>query len=299
MPFFPWRSRHTKTARRSPEATPASREPAAPPQRRYLEDAAYPLPKDQEEHDRLDFQHHALNLTLGNQYLAPLPSHVRTIVDVGAGTGIWSMEMARLFPASLVLGLDVDTALFGQTPPANCLLRAGNLLTGLPLPDQFADFVHQRFLVLAIPDTRWPEAVRELVRVTRVGGWLELVETDARVQAAGAATDQMMAWIDRLRQARGVMGEPVTRLGELLRLEGLREIETQVIPLQVGAWGGRVGQMMQRDILAAVQALQEPCCAQGIEPEAFGRCLHAMANEWQQGQPFCTVYVAYGKRVGP
>ena len=297
MTVFWWRARRAKTTTppqpwvRVPQQTPAS----ALPQRRYLEDATYPLPKDEEEHVRLEFQHRSLYLTLGNHYLAPLPPALRVILDSGAGTGVWSCNMARLFPDSLVLGLDIDTALFNKTPPANCLLREGNVLTGLPLPDSIADFVHQRFLVLTIPDARWPGVVHELVRVTRPGGWIELIETDARVQAGGPATMQVFAWLDAVRQARGLQGEPVLHLGEMLQRAGLEEIETQSIQLKVGAWGGRAGTMMERDILAAVQALKGPCCAQGVDPQSFDSCVQAMVAEWQQAQAFCMIYVAYGR----
>lgn len=296
MAFFWWFRRRAQMTRPSQAWIPTPQTPAPASQRRYLAEADYLLPKDGEEEARLNFQHYALNLTLGNHYLAPLPPTMRAILDVGTGTGIWSMEMARLFPESLVLGLDVDTALFGKMPPANCLLRAGNILSGLPLPDAFADFTHQRFLVLALPDARWPGVVHELARVTRPGGWLELIETDARVQAGGPATEQVFAWLDMVRTARDLRGEQVRHLGTLLRNEGIEEIETQIIELKVGAWGGRAGLMMESDILAAVQALKEPCCAQGVKAQEFDACVQAMTAEWQQAQAFCTIYAAYGKR---
>ncbi len=172
----------------------------------------------------------------------------------------------------------------------------GNILTGLPLPDQFADVVHQRFLVLAIPDARWPGAIRELVRVTRSGGWIELIETDARVQAGGPATTQMFAWIDLVRHERGIMGESVTHLGEMLLHEGVTDVETQSIALKVGAWGDRAGLMMESDILAAVAALKEPCCARGVDAHEYEACMQAMALEWKQARAFCTIQVAYGRR---
>jgi SAM-dependent methyltransferase len=296
MTFLWWPLRRKKAA--SLPQTWARTE-LAPPQRRYLEDAEYPLPKDEGEKSRLDFQHHALNLTLGNHYLAPLPQRVRTILDVGAGTGIWPAEMARLFPESLVLGLDLDIELFSNHLPPNCLLRAGNILTGLPLPDAVIEFAHQRFLVLAIPNEQWPKVVRELVRVTLPGGWIELVETDARVQAGGPATTQIFAWIDLVRQERGIMGEAVTHLGEMLAYAGMTDIETQSIPLKVGAWGGRAGHMMERDILAAVQALKEPCSAKGVDPHEYERHTQAMVLEWQQAHAFCTIQVAYGRKATP
>ncbi len=107
MAFFWWLRRRTKTHRPPQAWVRAPQASAVASQRRYLADADYILPKDLDEENRLNFQHHALHLTLGNHYLAPLPPQVRTIVDVGAGTGIWPMEMARVFPESLVLGLDL------------------------------------------------------------------------------------------------------------------------------------------------------------------------------------------------
>lgn len=295
MAIFGWRARRAKTPQQPPQAWVSTPPVAVAPQRRYLA-GDYLLPKDEEETSRLNFQHHALHLTLGNHYLAPLPPALRTIVDIGAGTGIWAGEMARLFPESLVVGLDVDAAPFGKAAPGNCLLRTGDVLKGLPLPDAFADFTHQRLLVFAIPDSRWPEVIHELTRVTRFGGWLELIETDARVQAGGPMTERVFGWIEAVRQARGLQGKQVERLGDLLQQQRLCVVEVQEIPLKIGAWGGRAGVMMEQDVLVAVQALKEACCAQGVDPYEFDVYVQAMAGEWQQARAFCTIYAAYGRR---
>lgn len=64
--------------------------------RRYLIDTDYLLPKDLIEANRLDFQHFYLKHVLKSNYLAPLDKEqVRTILDVGCGTGRWVLEMAR------------------------------------------------------------------------------------------------------------------------------------------------------------------------------------------------------------
>lgn len=287
--------RRPKTPQPPPQSWAAI--PPATPTRRYLQESHYPLPKDEGERGRLEFQHHALELTLGNHYVTPLPPKVRTILDVGTGTGIWACDLARKFPDSIVLGLDPDTELFNKTPPDNCYLRAGDILKGLPLPDAVIDFTHQRFLVLAIPDSRWPEAVHELVRVTRPGGWVELVESDARVMNGGPATEQMFALIDVIRKEREIMGSSVFRLGEMLAGEGLKNIETQDINLKVGSWGGRAGLMIEQDILAGLQALKESCCAMGIvSPENYDQCGKKMALEWRSAHAFCTIRIGFGQR---
>ena len=112
-------------------------------QRSYLSDAPYLLPKDHEEDERLNFQHHALYRTIGNHYLAPL-STVKTILDVGTGTGIWPVEMAKLFPQAHIIGVDVSHKSLQQPLPEPCLFCTANVLHGLPFPDCQFDFVHQR-----------------------------------------------------------------------------------------------------------------------------------------------------------
>jgi tRNA G46 methylase TrmB len=73
--------------------------PISGEQRTYMPDVPYLLPKDAQEDQRLNYQHHVLYRTISNHYLAPLTqATATTILDVGTGTGIWPMEMASLFP---------------------------------------------------------------------------------------------------------------------------------------------------------------------------------------------------------
>jgi hypothetical protein len=114
-------------------AAPGQMGPAPLTQRRYLEDVPYLLPKDPLEDQRLNYQHHALYRTLSNHYLAPLvPEQVRTILDVGAGTGIWAFEMQALFPHAIVVGVDVSLESLPQPVPPTCV-RA-HLAESLPPP---------------------------------------------------------------------------------------------------------------------------------------------------------------------
>jgi len=266
--------------------------------RTYLEHSDYQLPKDEEEDLRLDFQHHALFHAIGNHYIAPIHPPLPLILDVGAGTGIWAQEMARLFPASTVVGIDLSERSFKRPTQDNCLLRVGNVVTGLPFPDQFFSFTHQRLLVAGITAENWPRVIHELVRVTRLNGWLELVETGSLTDGAGPATAQMQDFLETTSKTMGFDGSIIRHLGEMLKREGLQGVETQPIPLPVGEWAGRVGAMMKQDLLGAVNALRGRYCAQaGISGEAFDQLVRDMGQEWEMYRPTCTFYATYGKRV--
>lgn len=266
--------------------------------RRYLENSDYQLPKDEAEDVRLDFQHYALFQAIGNHYVAPLSPPLPLILDVGAGTGIWANEMARLFPASLVVGIDLSDRSFKPPAQENCLLRVGNVVTGLPFPDEFFSFTHQRLLVAGITAENWPRVVHELARVTRLNGWVELIEASSLTDGAGPATARMQHFFVTVGQSMGFDMDILHHLGEMLKHEGLQSVETHLIPIPVGDWGGRVGQMIKRDLLGAVNALRGRYCAQaGIAGEEFDQLVREMTQEWETYRPTCTFCATYGKRV--
>ncbi|MGH2510651.1 MAG: class I SAM-dependent methyltransferase, partial [Ktedonobacteraceae bacterium] len=213
------------------------------------------------------------------------------------GTGIWAHEMANLFPSAVVVGLDLTSSSFKEPIPDNCFLRLGNVLTGLPFPDAFFSFTHQRLLVAGITADKWPQVIRELVRVTSYNGWLELVESDGQMHNAGPATLKMLEMMQGISKNLGFDSEIIQHLGDLLRQEQLQKVETQPIRIPLGEWGGRVGGMMKRDFLAAIHALRgRYSTLAGITGEDFDQMTNAMAQEWDTLHSSCTFYAMYGKR---
>ena len=284
--FDPWEAATTAKIPRSVQDT-----------RRYLEDSTYHLPKDAEEDLRLNFQHHVLFHAIGNHYVAPLSPPLPLILDVGTGTGIWANEMARLFPGALVVGVDLSNDSFQEPTQPNCLLRLGNVLTGLPFPDEFFSYTHQRLLVAGISTKNWPRVVGELVRVTQRNGWVELVEASSLAEGAGPATARMQELLETVSKAWGFDGQIIRHLGDLLQDADLQHVEMQPIPIPVGEWAGRVGQMMKQDLLSVVSALKGRYSAlAGVNEAEFEQMTHAMAQEWEVYRPACLFYAAFGKR---
>lgn len=269
-------------------------------QRAYVPDAPYLLPKDALEDQRLNYQHHVLYKTLSNHYLAPLSPTTATILDVGCGTGIWAMDMAALFPQAHILGVDVSLTSLPSPVPPGCLFAQTNILKGLPFPDQQFDYTHQRLLVAGIPALHWPSVVRELVRVTRPGGWVELLEIGDTIHNAGPATTRLLTWMTTISKEFGFHMDVLQRLGDLLRQAGCEAVESQDIPVPLGDWGGTTGQMLKIDVIHGYSALKDTYCPRShTPPEVFDAMLQAAVEEWERNQCSYLFHAAYGRRRQP
>lgn len=80
--------------------------------RRYhaYKDGSYILPNDEPEQDRLDLAHAMTTKLTGDRlHLTPLPEDFDgRVLDIGCGTGIWSICMGDQFPNAQILGNDLS-----------------------------------------------------------------------------------------------------------------------------------------------------------------------------------------------
>ncbi|WP_165422801.1 class I SAM-dependent methyltransferase [Ktedonosporobacter rubrisoli] len=264
----------------SPSDTPLASTPADDG-RNYLPDIPYTLPKDAQEDQRLNLQHNLLREAFGGNLFVPVLSP-RTILDVGCGTGRWLMEVASEFPDAQLTGVDLLFPPALQEPgtlPSNCTLTTANVLTGLPFPDASFEVVHQRLLAFALPEVTWPGVVAELVRVTRPGGWIELVESAVAYRQMGPVTTRHVEWLVETCKQRGIDCLIASRLDILLEKAGLSSVNVLRKTIPLGQWGGRLGKMALANMLAAKQTGKKLITTQlGISTEEYDRSV----GEWLQ-----------------
>lgn len=272
--------------------------PLVEQQRSYVPNVPYLLPKDTLEDQRLNYQHHVLYRTISNHYLSPIrPATTTSILDVGTGTGIWPMEMNTLFPLANIIGVDVVLSSLPYPLPPTCIFSEANILQGLPFPNEQFTFTHQRLLVAAIPTANWPKVIQELVRVTRLGGWIELLEIGDTIKNAGPATTYLLKWMTDISRGLGFDMDILSRLGSLLKDAGCQDVKSQDIPVPLGEWAGTTGQMMKTDVLHGYYALKDLYCPRSqTTPEVFDTMIQAAADEWEQNHASYMFHAAYGRR---
>ncbi|KAJ1539390.1 hypothetical protein HK096_000803 [Nowakowskiella sp. JEL0078] len=150
-----------------------------------IEESPYFLPADIQEQDRLEAQHLVIVHCFGGLFKMPIHETVSKpgskILDVGCGPGSWTRDVATLYPLCEVHAIDMAKTLFDgiETLP-NTFFLEGNIIQGLPYPDNYFDGVFQRYLLAGIPKDKWDFAISELVRVVKPGGFVESLEFDVR-----------------------------------------------------------------------------------------------------------------------
>jgi SAM-dependent methyltransferase len=304
--MYPWFWFRRKPRQR-PSSLASSWEPTIMPSpiyyelggRKYPVNYPYLLPKDEQESDRLNFQHFFLKAALGANYVAPLEKvRVETILDVGCGTGVWCREVAGEFTQAYIHGVDIDPSLAcAIAPPANCRFLPADLLRGLPFASGTFDFTHMRLLVAALPTSRWPGAVAELLRVTKPGGWIELVECGLGFKRAGAATLRYVEWWQQVSKLRGIDTAAVANIDRWLRAAGAKQVERRTLYVPVGPWGGHIGKMLALNMQNGWRGVRGMLCEQiGIAPEHFDEVIYALPAEWERNCTEYAYYIACGRR---
>jgi len=274
--------------------------------RRYVAGTVMTGPKDASSDQFLDFQHFIVRHVLGGNHQAPL-TQPRAMLDVGCGTGRWAAEMAAEFPGARIIGLDL--VLPENVEPmlvplgslaANVSFVEADALRGLPFADGAFDYVHLALLYSELPAVHWPALVREMVRVTRPGGWVECVEPGEAIYDPSPAYALSATWICALCRQRGLDPDLGPKLRQLLWAAGLEAVTERVVPAFPDTRQTRERRLWQAQAVGVFEAVfRDPILDAGIATQAeYERAMAAVRAEFEAGQHANSdlIYVAYGQR---
>ncbi|KAG9128439.1 hypothetical protein FRC07_012547 [Ceratobasidium sp. 392] len=191
------------------------------------------LPTDAGEIHRLQIQHTALKLLVGDTldtimevHLAPSPGGRRKrVLDVRTQTGLWAEEIAVKFPHVDVKTIDVAPTI-PHLPRANLHHEVYDIHAGIIEPDGSFDLVHARHTINMVKD--WRTLLKDLHRVLRPGGLLVFGELDPRLTFPGenapavhGVTGQSARFFETYRAALSSSG---------VLIEGYKDIDSWLDP---------------------------------------------------------------------
>ncbi|KAH8424211.1 class I SAM-dependent methyltransferase [Aspergillus melleus] len=136
---------------------------------------SYMLPCDEIEKDRLDFIHTMVLKALRSDRLMHVPHRENgRFLDLGCGTGLWTIELAKAYPRAYVLGVDLS-ALQPESPPPNCHFRVPfDYECPWLLGEGKWDVIHMRMGYGSV--TNWPSLYKRIYDHLNCGAWFEQLE---------------------------------------------------------------------------------------------------------------------------
>lgn len=169
------------------------------------------------------------------------------IVDVGCGTGDFTRYLAEISDGrARILGIDSNeksvTAAIADSHKAG-LSRVTSYRIGdvykIPLEDGYADLACCRTLLMHLPDPL--RAVREMARITRIGGSVVAVEGGRMASFydpddedySKLAEQAYSSWVDGIKKLEGKEFKIGEKLPGIFRKAGLSNIRAEI---QADAW---------------------------------------------------------------
>ncbi|KAJ3121787.1 hypothetical protein HK100_012233 [Physocladia obscura] len=271
-----------------------------------VEESDYALPSDEIEQNRLETQHYLLRAMFNGDIVC---SEVKELVkkagtkvlDVGCAKGFWLDSVRKEYPLSEYYGVDIAESLATEASPEhNVTIKFGNVLEGLPCDnfqheDNTFDYTHQRLLVFGMPKEKYPEALKELIRVTKAGGWIELIEVDIMAYKAGPYSKQLSQAMLGAMQARGLDCYAATNLEwharDVRAHISNQQIKTVHLPFNDNTNLGRLSGPNSKNVFLALEDWMHK--AMGVSREEFRELVENCFVEWAEYKTFWQVRALY------
>jgi SAM-dependent methyltransferase len=257
------------------------------------------LPSDLCEQEILTLQHLLICHGFGTLFHMPIESILECggkVLDNGCGSGAWARDVAKKYRNAEVVGLDINKTTFEDAEILpNMRFVEVNMLQRLPFEDNTFDAVYQRFMIMRIPHGEWEHAVKELKRVTKPGGYIELVELSSELFNPGPNMKFLQIACEQGMSYRGIDIHAGLRLDEYLRNAGLEVVEQNLHSAPIG-WGGRLGELHRLNIEAGwIEFRPFLCKILNISAEKYDSIAAQAMVECQSYKTYINFYAAIGK----
>ena len=192
------------------------------------------------EFGRLDIMTALFNqVNDGKLHFAPLDGTAsRRILDIGAGTGAWCIDMGDVYEHAEIIGIDISANMPELVPP-NVRFEVADVEDSWTFTQPF-DFIHSRYMAGSI--VNWEGLMRKCFNNLKPGGWAEFQDFDIDYysQDGTLTPEHALRWW--LTTAYGVISttrrtlKPGVQLEQWMRSTGFVNVQAIKTPLPLGPW---------------------------------------------------------------
>lgn len=175
----------------------------------------------------------------GKLYLSPLPPKTaHRVLDIGAGTGSWAIDMADAHESADIIGIDLSPSMPTLIPP-NVKFEITDVEDDWTFKAPFT-YIHSRYMAASIKD--WPRLMSKSLNNLQPGGWAEFVDFDIDYYSQdGSLTEKhaLRRWITTAHSAVSMAGRemnPGKHLEQWMKDAGFVNVQMIKTPLPIGTW---------------------------------------------------------------
>ncbi|CAG8518108.1 6050_t:CDS:2 [Dentiscutata heterogama] len=213
-----------------------------------INSSRYDLPDDNERIDRIQLRHRLFRYVWQRNFSSPIRDDLLNginVLDVGCGEGSWVLDNASTYPNSTFHGIDMAEMFPKDTSsyPNVKFSQINVVKDGLPFESNSFDFIHLRFLVQYLTEDEWDNKVlKELIRVLKPGGYLEIMEFDMIFYNSGYhATKLQNSTIGYFKSKKISAVISPHLIKYLPTVSQFSEVQHEERSTPLGDWGGRLG----------------------------------------------------------
>ncbi|EIW74917.1 S-adenosyl-L-methionine-dependent methyltransferase [Coniophora puteana RWD-64-598 SS2] len=265
------------------------------------------LPNDRYERDRLNLHHEIIKQAFGRILFPPirLGGNDR-VLDCGTGSGAWVTNVANNVPPTVHLyGIDIDPFSFPERHPPNAHFLVQSTLD---MPAEWSNtftLANQRMLVSAFSQKDWHRSAQETFRVLKPGGYVQLLELDARlhqVLALGPRSRRLEEVANAIWHERGMLTDPASVLPDVLTECGFENVVIETRDVPVNRRSGAMGALHLYNISQAYREMGEAIVRAGgygivSSLREFTDLVVAAREEWAENEAAVATFVmVYGRK---
>ncbi|CAG8553804.1 6016_t:CDS:2 [Ambispora gerdemannii] len=275
--------------------------------RRYLNDQEiyYYFPNDSKEYSRQWREHFLIRHMWSGNFQAPIDKKLLRlgsvrVLDVGCGPGAWVIDMAREYPCSSFIGMDISPDFDNDKKLANTAFLQYNFLHNFPFQDNTFDFVRQSNILPFIPKKEWQEkTLKEMIRVTKSGGWIEISEVDWIYLNGGPITKRLNETLRKSLSPLGIDVIPSFYVNESLeRVGGLQDISHAVQIQPIGEWKDTIGVMNLKNCLEAYDSMKTVLAPlMGVNDEEYVDLIRVYAVEVTEHRTLFSLHRYWAQKI--
>ncbi|KAG6251028.1 hypothetical protein E4U24_001419 [Claviceps purpurea] len=245
------------------------------------------LPVDDDESDRLDFQH-KLYLTImdGNLGRAPV-REPRQVLEVASGTGSWALDYAIANPACHVTGTDISAIQHARSLPNLTFVLHDFEKDAWPAQcGRDYDYIHLRHTLICFDST--PAILRRAFDLLSPGGWIEFYETNmtfvrlGKSPLEGTAFGKWLSLVVQVARSGGRDWTKAVHYATWLREAGFVNVTEERFALPMNSWpkDGRlkqIGRLALKNEIAVVDSLG-PALRKAVHDEEEAHAIEERAK---------------------